>query len=190
VRYPWLKGLLIFYTGEPTMVWRGRTTIWHRLLSGLPYILPLIQVYQFGVVLFGQFPFLRFLYLPLLPVMLLYDFLGQSIPLIGSFIGLAIFFALYLLVVRNEKIAHFIRFHTLQALLLGISASLCQAILQLVGIAQTGTTLSIPLLEGVLYNVIFIAVVAGSIYCIVQAIRGVYAEIPLISQAAYSGTRD
>ncbi|MEC4817424.1 MAG: Tic20 family protein [Scytonema sp. PMC 1069.18] len=172
------------------MVWRGRTTMQHRLLSCLPYILPLIQVYGFGLLLFQQIPFLQFLFLPLVPFMALYAFLGQSIPLIGSFIGLAIFFALYLLVVRNEKIAHFIRFHTLQALLLGIFASLCQAVLELVGIAQQGTALSIPLLGGVLYTVIFLAVVAASVYSIVQAIRGVYAEIPVISQAAYSGTRD
>ncbi|ARV62454.1 hypothetical protein BZZ01_30905 [Nostocales cyanobacterium HT-58-2] len=168
------------------MAWRGSTTIQHRLLSCLPYVLPLIEVRQFGDLLFSQFPFLEFLYLPFSPVILLYAYLNQFIP----FFDFIVFFALYLLVVRNEKIQHFIRFHTLQALLLSIFIYLCTAVLQLIGIVQQGASLSVPLFGNVIFTLIFLAVVAASIYSIVQAVRGLYAEIPLISQAAYTGTRD
>ncbi|WP_017319389.1 Tic20 family protein [Mastigocladopsis repens] len=167
------------------MAWRGGTTTQHRLLSCLPYILPLIQVYGFGIFLFSQFPFLQWLYVPLLPVIQLYNYLNQIIPFIGA--DFIIFFALYLGVVRNEKVQHFIRFHTLQALLLSIFAYLCMAILQLIGIVQQGASLSVPLLGNVMFTLIFLAVVVASIYSIVQAVRGLYTKIPLISQAAEAG---
>ncbi|MBW4633128.1 MAG: hypothetical protein KME30_14890 [Iphinoe sp. HA4291-MV1] len=170
------------------MTWRGSSTTQHRLLSCLPYILPLIQVSAFGIFLFSQFPFLRLLYVPLIPFIQLQAYLNQLIPFIG--IDFVIFFALYLLVVRNEKVQHFIRFHTLQALLLSIFAYLCMAILQLIGIVQQGASISVPLFGDVMNTLIFLAVVGASIYSIVQAVRGLYAEIPLISQAAYTGTRD
>lgn len=170
------------------MAWRGGSTVQDRLLSCLPYTLPLIQVYAFGIFLFLQFPFLQFLYLPLIPVMQLFQYLNQLIPFLGA--DFIIFFALYLLVVRNEKVQHFIRFHTLQALLLSIFAYLCMEVFKLIGIVQKGASISAPLFESVVFTLIFLAVVGASIYSIVQAVRGLYAEIPLISQAAYSGTRD
>ncbi|WP_348983009.1 Tic20 family protein [Brasilonema sp. UFV-L1] len=188
LRYPWLSSIDCLTTGEIKMAWRGSTTTQNRLLSCLPYILPLIQVYAFGFFLFSQFPFLQWLYVPLMPVMQLYQFLNQLIPFIGA--DFVIFFALYLLVVRNEKVQHFIRFHTLQALLLSIFTYLCMAVLQLIGIVQQGASISVPLFGNVVVTLIFLAVVVASIYSIVQAVRGMYAEIPLISQAAYTGTRD
>ena len=164
------------------MAWRGSTTTQHRLLSCLPYILPLIEVRQFGDLLFSLFPFLELLYVPLSPVAQLY----KSIPF-GDFI---LFFALYLLVVRNEKVQHFIRFHTLQALLLSIFTYLCTAVLQLVGFVQKGVSLPLDMFWSVMFTLIFLAVVGASIFSIVQAVRGLYAEIPLISEAAYNGTRN
>jgi uncharacterized membrane protein len=163
------------------MAWRGGTSTQHRLLSCLPYILPLIEVRPLGMFLFLQFPFLKWLYVPFSPVIQLY----QTIP----FFDLIVFFALFMLVVRNEKIQHFIRFHTLQALLLSIFTYLCMAVLSLIGIVEQGASLSVPLLGNVMFTLIFLAVLVASIYSIVQAVRGLYAEIPLISQAAYSGTR-
>ena len=164
------------------MAWRGSTTIQHRLLSCLPYILPLIEVRQFGGLLFSLFPFLELLYVPFTPVALLY----QSIP----FADFILFFALYLLVVRNEKVQHLIRFHTLQALLLSIFTYLCTEVLKLVNILQQGASFSVPMFWSVMFTLIFLAVVGASIFSVVQAVRGLYAEIPLISQAAYTGTRD
>ncbi|MBW4595582.1 MAG: hypothetical protein KME46_22420 [Brasilonema angustatum HA4187-MV1] len=159
------------------MAWRGGSTVQDRLLSCLPYLLPFIEVSNFA-----QLPLLRSLYIPFIPLIQLY----YGIP----FASLIIFFALYLLVVRNEKIQHFVRFHTLQALLLSIFAYLCGAVLELIGIVQQGASISVPLFQSVMFTLIFLAVVGASIYSIVQAVRGLYAEIPLISQAAYSGTRD
>lgn len=159
------------------MAWRGGSTVQDRLLSCLPYLLPFIEVQNFA-----QLPLLRSLYIPFIPLIQLY----YGIP----FASLIIFFVLYLLVVRNEKIQHFIRFHTLQALLLSIFAYLCQAVLELIGIVQRGASIPEPLFQSVMFTLIFLAVVGASIYSIVQAVRGLYTEIPLISQAAYTGTRD
>jgi len=42
---------------------------------------------------------------------------------------------------------------------------------------------------GILSSAIFLATFAVAIYSIIQAFRGLYAEIPMISEAAYSQTR-
>src|SRR5579883_1178254 len=163
-------------TGEPTMTWRGSTTIVERILACLPYLLPLISAVGFGYSLFRQFPALQILFLPLQPVMLIYSILGQYGELI-------VFFALFLLVVRNEKVPHFIRFNTMQALLLDIVAYLCGIILRLV--ALPGIVFAIQTLS----TTIFLGIVAAALFSIIQSLLGRYAEIPAISDAVYMQVR-
>ncbi len=183
------------------MVWRGRVAPKDRILSCLPYLLPLIEVYGFGQIFSFILPailrqLIGWLYLPIYPVMLLYGYVSQFVP----FFGFILFFVLYLLVVRNEKLAHFLRFHTMQALMLSIFVSLCVLILELLGILRIPDVLSslaspvipvvsAPILVVLLVGAIFLAVVGSCIYSIVQAVRGMYAEIPVISEAAYGQTR-
>ncbi|MEO0967090.1 MAG: hypothetical protein AAFX80_01830, partial [Cyanobacteria bacterium J06639_18] len=65
------------------MTWRGSTDWQQRILSVLPYILPLIQVRGFGSFLFRQFPFLELLYIPFSPFIILFGVLDRAIPFIG-----------------------------------------------------------------------------------------------------------
>ncbi|MCL1470325.1 Tic20 family protein [Argonema antarcticum] len=178
------------------MTWRGSTSILDRFLSCLPYLLPLIEVYVFGIFLFAQFPVIAMLYVPLYPVMAIYAYLASFIP----YFGFILFFALYLLVVRNEKLVHFLRFNTMQALMLSIFASLCSAILELLGLLRLPNLYSMvvspvipqidaPIVLEIIIDTIFLGVVGACLYSIVQALRGVYAEIPAISEAAYAQTR-
>ncbi len=183
------------------MAWRGRTALKDRILSCLPYLLPLIEVYGFGLLFSLILPaifqqLITWLYLPLYPVMLLYGYVSQFVP----FFGFILFFVLYLLVVRNEKLIHFLRFHTMQALMLSIVASLFAAILELLGLLRIPNVFSslaspiipaasAPILVVLLVGAIFLVVVASCIYSIVQALRGMYAEIPIISEAVYGQTR-
>ncbi|KYC39918.1 hypothetical protein WA1_28555 [Scytonema hofmannii PCC 7110] len=158
------------------MAWRGSTTVSDRLLACLPYLLPLIAALAFGISLFREFPALAVLFLPLQPVLAIYGILGPYSELI-------IFFVLFFLVVRNERIAHFIRFNTMQALLLDIVAYLCGILLRLValpGIAFAAQTLS---------TTIFLGIVAAVVYSVVQSLMGRYAEIPAISDAVYMQVR-
>src|SRR5919199_3703719 len=111
-------------SGEFIMTWRGSTTVPDRIFASLPYLLPLIDGLAFGSrYLFPQFPVLQLFFVPLAPLLQIY-----SLP----FASLIIFFALYLGVVRNENISHFIRFNAMQAIMLDIVLFLCQVLVQYV----------------------------------------------------------
>ncbi len=143
-----------------------------KLFASLVYLFPLYYSLQFGVFLFRQFPALQVIAIPLAPFILI-----DRIP----FEGLILFFVLFAAVVRNARISHFIRFNTMQAILMDILLIL----ISLVGNILLGG-LGVSLLTQTLYNAIFIGTLAACIYGIVQSSTGKYAEMPGISEAAYS----
>jgi uncharacterized membrane protein len=159
------------------MSWRGSTTVPDRIFACLPYLLPLIDSLVFGSFLLRQFPVLGVLLLPLLPIRLVYNGLGQ----IGQII---VFFALFILVVRNEKINHFIRFNTMQAILLDIVIFLCSILFQMLQ-PIPGAGFAIETLA----NTIFLGIVAAVAYSVFQSLMGRYAEIPAISDAVHMQVR-
>jgi uncharacterized membrane protein len=159
------------------MAWRGSTDFKDRFFAAIVYMMPLVDAMPFGQLLFAQFPFLTLLQIPLIPITILYS----SIP----FAGLIVFFVLFAAVVRNERISHFIRFNTMQAILIDILLLLVGLLFKLLS-GGLGTT---NLLAQTLNNAIFIGSLAACLYSIVQSILGRYAEIPTISDAAYSQVR-
>ncbi|MEO1427882.1 MAG: Tic20 family protein [Cyanobacteria bacterium J06632_19] len=158
------------------MTWRGTTTVKDRIFASLPYLLPLIEGLAFGSFLLNQFPALQVIFIPILPVIAIYN----GIP----FAGLIVFFALFMLVVRNEKIAHFIRFNTMQAILLDIVLVLCGLVVRALS-PVPGANFAIETLA----NTIFIGLIVAVVYSVAQTIMGRYAEIPAISDAVYMQVR-
>ena len=158
------------------MTWRGSTTVPDRIFASLPYLLPLIDGLWFGRFLFTQFPVLQLLLIPLAPLRQIYD----NLP----FASLIIFFALYLGVVRNENISHFIRFNAMQAILLDIVLMLCGLVLP---IFSQG--LQVAFIAETLYNMVFLGAFAAFVYAVVQSLLGRYAEIPPLSDAVYMQVR-
>jgi len=156
------------------MAFRGSTTIRERIFACLPYLLPLLDGLRFGGFLFNLFPTLVVFFVPLQPLLGIYN-----LPLAG----LVIFFALFLLVVRNENISHFIRFNAMQAILVDIILILCQFILPVLSAAGSRFFLE------VIANFVFLGVVAIFLYAVVQSLRGRYAEIPTLSEAVYMQVR-
>ncbi len=157
------------------MAWRGSTTVKDRIFACLPYLLPLVSALPFGGFLFRQFPALEaMLKIPLTPVLFVYQALG-------SWGGIIIFFLLFLLVVRNERIVHFIRFNAMQAILLDILLVLCSLLFNIL-LKGLGTNL----VTETLLNIIFLGTVAACGYSIVQSLLGRYAEIPALSEAVYA----
>jgi hypothetical protein len=154
------------------MTWRGSTDAKDRFFAALVYLLPLFYAFPFGEYLFAQFPFLQLIAIPLIPLGIVYSF---------PFAGLIIFIILFAAVVRNPRISHFIRFNTMQAILLDIFLFLVSLV---TGFLLRG--INFGLLTETLYNVIFLGTLVACIYGIVQSIMGKYAEIPAISEAAYS----
>lgn len=166
------------------MTWRSSTDWKDKIFGALVYLFPLFSLFfqppDFGQYLIGQFPFLNLIAIPLLPLAIIYNLLA-SLPLIGSFAGLIIFIILFAAVVRNPDISHFIRYNAMQAILIDILLSLLSLVLSFIlkGI-------NIELFTEVLFNTIFLGTLVACIFGIIQSIMGKYAEIPLISEAAYS----
>ncbi|NJL90279.1 MAG: hypothetical protein HC916_11190 [Coleofasciculaceae cyanobacterium SM2_1_6] len=160
------------------MTWRGEKTIQDRMFACVPYSLPLASVLSYGVSLMQQFPPLRFLFQPLFPILFIYSQvpfgLGESV----------VFLLLFLFVVRNARVPHFIRFNTMQALLLQLAIFLCDILLQILMPA-----LGQNLVTETLSNIIFLSTVVACFYSIVQSILGRYAELPSISEAVYTHVR-
>lgn len=156
------------------MTWRGSTDTKDRIFAALVYLLPLYSAFAFGIFIFQQIPFLgAALAIVLTPLAFLYSSLG-------SFGSLIIFFVLFLAVVRNPRISHFIRFNTMQAILIDILVSLLRLVLGFV--ARGGANLVVE----TLFNVVFLGAFAACVYSIIQSVIGKYADIPTISEAAYS----
>ena len=157
------------------MTWRGSTDTKDRIFAALVYLLPLYSAFAFGDSIFQQIPFLgAALAIALYPLAFLYSSLG-------SFGSLIIFFVLFFAVVRNPRISHFIRFNTMQAILIDILVYLLGLAL---GFVARG--LGANLVVETLFNVVFLGAFAACVYSIIQSVIGKYADIPTISEAAYS----
>ena len=170
------------------MTWRGSTTMGERLLSCLPYTLPLINVLGFSAYLLTTFPIFSVILIPFSPLIFLYVMTVGRIP----YGELIVFFLLLFLVVRNQKIKHFIRYNTMQSILLLIFVRLCYWILELLGFPMRmipGNFVTNNLFVEVISTTIFLGVFAAIIYSVVETIRGKYAEIPVISEAVYMQVR-
>lgn len=143
-----------------------------RLFGALPYLLPLVYALPFGISFLMKFPFLGIIYVPLQPLLQIYSF---------PFAGIIIFFILYSAVVRNSRVSHFIRFNTLQAILIDIGLVLFGIVIRLFGVGGSGNVL-----VETLSNVAFLGTLVACIYAMVQSLLGKYAEIPTISEAAHA----
>ena len=155
--------------------WRGSADTKDKIFAALVYLIPLYAAIPFGDYLLTQFPFLQLIMIPLIPVGIIYGLLPLGLG------GLIVFFALYLAVVRNNKISHFIRYNAMQAIMLNIALSLLSLVF-----FRTGIFSALPIVILTLQNVIFTVVLAICIYSIVQSVRGLYAEIPNFSQFVYN----
>jgi uncharacterized membrane protein len=88
-------------------------------------------------------------------------------------------------VVRNERIPHFIRFNTMQAILIDILVILCQVVATYV----LKPVIQIDFILQTLFTTVFLGVVATISYSIFQSVRGNYAEIPTLSDAVHMQVR-
>ena len=156
------------------MTWRGSTDAKDRFFGAIVYLIPLYEALFLGGFLFGNFPVLlpirNFLLLLLTPLSLIYG----SIP----FASLIVFFVLLLAVVRNPKIRHFIRFNTMQAILIDIAVALIRIILSVLG--------GLGEIAGILGSIVFLCAAAACVYSMVQSVLGRYPEIPSISEIVYT----
>lgn len=157
------------------MTWRGTTTPADRFFGAIAYLMPLVEGLSFGFPLMMKLPILAIVLSPLGPLWQLYT----GIP----FLGLILFFALYMLVVNNPSISHFIRFNVMQAILIGIVIALCSLVITFVLRPVGGFVVE------TLSTTVFLGVLVASFYSVVQSALGRYAEIPSLSEAVYMRVR-
>lgn len=175
------------------MNWRGATTRQDRIFAALVYLVPILEVAMLGFFVASLFPPLGIVLMGLAPLMQIYFLNIGGLPLVE----LGLFFGLFILVVRNSQVSHFLRFNTIQAILLSIFTYLCRLVLDILDLSSG---LSGPLLRptgvnpaawvgGGLESVLFLVVLTAAIFAIAQSLRGQYADLPIISEAAYNQVR-
>ncbi len=171
------------------MTMRGTTTAGDRVFACLPYVLPIADSLLFAVAFVTLLPITAPVIGPVITLGAIYQ--GVTGLILGQFSSLVIFFALYIFVVRNPKIGHFIRFHTMQALMIGICISLVNLFFQLINL-PVDLLLSdrnpFGMLSPMLFATFFVVMAGCYLYSIFCAIQGRYAEIPWISEASYAQT--
>ena len=148
-----------------------------RSFAALIYLFPLVYSLPFGIALLTQFPWLYQFFSPLVAI---YG-LTNSLP----FASLIIFFGLWFAVVRNDNVNYFLRFNGMQAILMNILQILFSLVMGIL-IPAFGRQ---SLMAETLNNTIFMGSVVICFYCIFRSVRGQYAEIPAISEAASSQIR-
>jgi uncharacterized membrane protein len=163
------------------MAWQNNTTNLQRLYSCLPYLLPMSASVIYGAVIFQQFPLLV---LPFFPLIWLYGnvLTFPLVPVIGLTGEFFLFLGLYFLVVRDGRIPHFVRFNTMQSLLIQIALFIVQLIFQVFSQLSSGALPS--LITNTFANTMFIGTMLLSGYAIYNCIKGNYSDIPTLSQAA------
>jgi uncharacterized membrane protein len=167
------------------MTWRGETTILDRIFACLSYALPISGALIFAGAFSELIPILNPVLLPFVTVGLVYSRLVGVLP----FGDLIAFLALYFLVVRNESIRHFVRFHVMQALLLAIAISLVKILLDLLGLSSSlflGLAGAGGIVVQAIFAALFVLFAGCALYSIFCAVQGKYADIPWISPAAYA----
>ena len=90
---------------------------------------------------------------------------------------LVLFLVLYLAVVRNPRVSSFIRFNTLQAILLDIVLVVVSLAFQLLRIGSLGFA------GRTLANTVFLGMLVLLLFALVQCLRGKEADIPTLSEA-------
>lgn len=143
-----------------------------RVLAAVPYLLPFLDGARYARYLYQQYPFTRPLLDPLIPLVQTYN----AVP----FAGFAVFFALYLGVIRNQNLDRYVRFNAMQAVILDILMILPSLFERLLAPRD-------PIsyqLTVILYNTVFLYLLACFVFGVVSCLLGKTPRLPLVADAA------
>ncbi|KAJ7287923.1 hypothetical protein O6H91_05G127700 [Diphasiastrum complanatum] len=143
-----------------------------RLVAALGYFLPFLDGVQYGRYLFMRFPVLESMLQPLFPLLQAY----KSVP----YANFVLFFSLYLAVVRNPSFSRYVRFNTMQAVVLDVLLTL-PIIIERILSPRRG--LGIQLLV-IFYNSVFVFLVSCFVFGVVSCLLGKTPRLPFVADAA------
>jgi uncharacterized membrane protein len=154
-----------------------RAPLYIRFLCLIPYLIPMMSAIAFTGRAFTVYPLTFKIAITVSPLL--------QIFYSNSFLPFATFFAIFLGIVRNIKLNHFLRYNAMQAILLDICVMLAGLILSYVPIFLVVTPIGSFLEQMVLCNALF---AVG--YCMFHCVRGCYPEVPILQEAVYAQVRD
>nr|ARO90947.1 conserved hypothetical plastid protein [Corynoplastis japonica] len=148
-----------------------------RLVAVIPYFYPLLQSFvDFGLAVLLKYPSI---FVELYKNTLVYPVYFYSSH---SWLGTIAFFAIYLLLIRSHNlfpVSKFVKFNALQSILLVLIMTFFSLLLRYLPLGLTETLYGI-----MICNALFLLFLSMTIYSINKALKGEFAEIPIISEAA------
>ncbi len=145
-------------------------TLGGKILSIFLYMIPWADCLIFGNHLFIKYPFTQIIQIPAIPIIII----ERSIP----FGSLLLFLAIFIGLVKNNKVSYFLRFNGLQAILINIFVIIMGFIFQII-FSPFGNSLLIRTFSSTLLISLFSIIV----YCIWSCSQGNEPNLPGISQA-------
>ena len=146
------------------------SSLGQRILGILLYLIPWADGLAFGNHLYIKYPLTQIIQIPAIPIIII----ERSIP----FGNLLLFLAIYIGLVRNNKISYFLRFNALQSLLINIGIIIINFIFQIF-FNPFKSLLIIRTFSSTILISIFLIIT----YCVWFCIKGDKPNIPGISQA-------
>ena len=149
---------------KPNILWR--------IVSACMYFIPWVDAQQLSNYFYDQWSVLLPLYMiPAWPA---------RIYCITPMAPLIWFFMLFSLVIRNKRLPHFLRFHTMQAMMTDIVVMLFSLTRQSLPYYIAGSWV-----DAVLSQYAFLCALLTVIWCIWKTLEGYYVELPFVSEAVY-----
>tara|TARA_B100000579_G_scaffold82868_1_gene64606 strand:- start:114 stop:572 length:459 start_codon:yes stop_codon:yes gene_type:complete len=141
-----------------------------KLLVILLYIIPWSDSLKFGNHLYIKYPFIQIIQIPAIPIILI----ERSLP----FGSLLVFLAIFIGIVRNNKLSYFLRFNALQSLLINIGIIIVSFIFEIIF-----TPFLNSLIIRTISSTLLISLLSVLTYCIWSCTKGTEPNLPGISQA-------
>ena len=145
-------------------------TLQGKMLGILLYIIPWADCLSFGNHLFVKYPFTQIIQIPAIPIIII----ERLLP----FGNLLLFLAIFLGLVRNNKVSYFLRFNALQSLLLNIGIIIISFIVEIFF-----TPFSSTLIIRTLSSTLLISLFSMITYCMWSCTQGKEPNLPVISEA-------
>lgn len=143
-----------------------------RVAAALTYLIPWIDALSLGKEVYHMFP----------TTVLLYFLPGPAVGIYycSQFAPLVIFFLLFLAVVKNNKIPHFVRFNCMQSVMIDIIVMLFTIVRSYFPSELRWTSILTTF-----DNFAWMACMMPILYCVYYSLRGKYADVPFVSESVY-----
>ncbi|XP_057540537.1 protein TIC 20-v, chloroplastic-like [Amaranthus tricolor] len=143
-----------------------------RLISAICYFYPFFDGIQYGKYVVNQFTPLQLLIQPLVPAIRVF----KSFPLNG----VLVFFALYFVVVRNSNFSRYVRFNTMQAIVLDVLL-IFPDLLERTFNPKDGIGLDLMMsLDSTVFLFLLVSLIYGTSSCAIGQIP----RLPIVAEAA------